>query len=124
MAKGRSHEKLEARLGYRFADPDLLDRALTAQGLISGPSVMHPKLRFTPELAKQIETRRRKKALVPVTIGDDQALDDLVQSLWLIGDFWLVFRDAGGTPFAETDIEQGVRLFRRLIAPYLKGAST
>ncbi len=57
-------------------------------------------------------------------IGDDQALDDLVQSLWLIGDFWLVFRDAGGTPFAETDIEQGLRLFRRLIAPYLKGAST
>jgi ribonuclease-3 len=29
MAKGRSHEKLEARLGYRFADPDLLHRALT-----------------------------------------------------------------------------------------------
>lgn len=57
-------------------------------------------------------------------IGDDQALDDLVQLLWLIGDFWLVFRDAGGTPFAETDIEQGVRLFRRLIAPYLNGAST
>jgi hypothetical protein len=35
---------------------------------------MHPKLRFTPELAKQIETRRRKKALVPVTIGDDPTM--------------------------------------------------
>lgn len=27
--KGRGHERLEARLGYRFADPDLLHRALT-----------------------------------------------------------------------------------------------
>ena len=35
MAKGRSHEKLEARLGYRFADPDLLDRALTHSSSIS-----------------------------------------------------------------------------------------
>lgn len=52
-------------------DAYLLDRALTSQGLISGPSVMHPKLRFTPELGKQIESRRRKKTLVPVSIGDD-----------------------------------------------------
>lgn len=29
MPKPRSHEKLQARLGYRFADPELLDRALT-----------------------------------------------------------------------------------------------
>ncbi|HEV2516839.1 MAG TPA: ribonuclease III [Devosia sp.] len=35
MAKGRSHEKLEARLGYRFADPDLLDRALTHSSAVS-----------------------------------------------------------------------------------------
>jgi ribonuclease III len=34
-AKGRSHQKLEARLGYRFADPDLLDRALTHTSAIS-----------------------------------------------------------------------------------------
>jgi ribonuclease-3 len=27
--KARTHEQLQARLGYRFADPDLLDRALT-----------------------------------------------------------------------------------------------
>ena len=52
----------------------LLDRALTAQGLISGPSVMHPKLRFTPGMARLIETRVRTKRLVPVTVGDDATL--------------------------------------------------
>lgn len=57
-------------------------------------------------------------------IGDEQALDDIAQLLWLVGDFWLVFRDTGGTPFAQADTEQGVRLFRRIISPYLKGAST
>ena len=35
MAKGRSHEKLEARLGYRFADPGLLERALTHASALS-----------------------------------------------------------------------------------------
>ena len=35
MHKGRSHEKLQARLGYRFADPDLLDRALTHSSAVS-----------------------------------------------------------------------------------------
>ena len=29
------HEKLQARLGYRFADPDLLDRALTHSSALS-----------------------------------------------------------------------------------------
>lgn len=46
----------------------LIDRALTAQGLISGPSVMHPKLRFTPEMAEMIEARVRRKSLIPVTV--------------------------------------------------------
>lgn len=35
MGRSRSHEKLEARLGYRFADPDLLDRALTHSSAVS-----------------------------------------------------------------------------------------
>jgi ribonuclease-3 len=35
MAKARAHEKLEARLGYRFADPELLDRALTHSSAVS-----------------------------------------------------------------------------------------
>ena len=34
-AKARGHQKLEARIGYRFADPDLLDRALTHSSALS-----------------------------------------------------------------------------------------
>lgn len=42
MAKGRGHDKLEARLGYRFADPDLLHRALTHASAISpGKRIEH-----------------------------------------------------------------------------------
>jgi len=49
-------------------DEYLLDRALRSQGLISAPSVMHPRLRFTPGLTKLIERRVRKKQLLPVTV--------------------------------------------------------
>lgn len=34
-ARARVHQRLEARLGYRFADPELLDRALTHSSAIS-----------------------------------------------------------------------------------------
>jgi ribonuclease-3 len=33
--RARKHERIEARLGYRFADPDLLERALTHSSAIS-----------------------------------------------------------------------------------------
>ena len=33
--RSRGHAKLEARLGYKFADPDLLDRALTHSSAIA-----------------------------------------------------------------------------------------
>jgi ribonuclease-3 len=33
--RSRGHEKLEARLGYKFADPDLLDRAMTHSSAIA-----------------------------------------------------------------------------------------
>lgn len=36
MSRGaRNHDKLQFRLGYRFADPDLLDRALTHSSSVS-----------------------------------------------------------------------------------------
>ena len=54
-------------------------------------------------------------------IGGEEAIDDLAQLLWLVGDFWLVFKDTGGTEFSPADMHQGVRLFRRLLTPYLKG---
>jgi AcrR family transcriptional regulator len=53
-------------------------------------------------------------------LGDEE-LDDLAQLLWLVGDFWLVFKDTGGAAFSPADMDQGVRLFRRLITPHLKG---
>jgi len=51
----------------------------------------------------------------------DEELDDLAQLLWLVGDFWLVFKDTGGAEFSPADKEQGIRMFRRLITPHLKG---
>lgn len=53
-------------------------------------------------------------------VGDEE-LDDLAQLLWLVGDFWLVFKDTGGAAFSPADMDQGVRLFRRLLTPHLKG---
>jgi uncharacterized protein len=46
----------------------LIDRALTAQGVISAPSTMHPRLRFTPDMQAIIDSRVRRKQLVPVTV--------------------------------------------------------
>lgn len=56
-------------------------------------------------------------------VGDAEALDDVAQLLWLVGDFWLVFKDTGGAEFSQADMDQGVRLFRRLLTPHLKGQS-
>jgi AcrR family transcriptional regulator len=56
-------------------------------------------------------------------VGDEEALDDVTQLLWLVGDFWLVFRDSGGAGFSAADMDQGVRMFRRILTPYIKGKS-
>lgn len=52
-------------------DEYLIDRAVRAQGLICGPSVMHPALRFSPGLAGVVESRVKRKTLVPVTVPGD-----------------------------------------------------
>lgn len=79
----KTYELMERHFGWnrppagataRQAAHYLLDRALTAQGLISGPSVMHPKLRFTPELQALVDRRVRKKELVPVLLEGEPAL--------------------------------------------------
>jgi len=89
----KTYELMERHFGWnrspggatpRETTQYLLDRALTSQGLVSGPSVMHPKLRFTPDLQALIGRRLRRKELVPVLIEGDptlhyatpQALDD------------------------------------------------
>lgn len=63
------------------------------------------------------------EAGVLAPVGDPEALDDLAQLLWLVGDFWLVFKNSGGAEFSQADMDQGVRLFRRLLTPDLKGQS-
>ncbi len=55
----------------RQVDAYLLDRALAAQGLVSAPSVMYPRLRFSPGISALVERRVRSRRLVPVTIADD-----------------------------------------------------
>jgi len=56
-------------------------------------------------------------------VGDAQDIDDIAQLLWMVGDFWLVFKDTGGAEFSPADNDQGVRLFRRILTPFLKGKS-
>jgi len=52
--------------------------------------------------------------------ADKRALDELTQLLWLIGDFWLVFRDAAGKAPTRTDMDLGLRLFRRVLAMHIR----
>ncbi|MEQ1768536.1 MAG: TetR/AcrR family transcriptional regulator [Devosia sp.] len=91
-------------------------------------------LRADPDLASAYRANRRSghdntlfliKLFVDagVTTGptDPEELQDLAQLLWLVGDFWLVFRDAAGARITQTEKKHGVRMFRRLITPYLKG---
>jgi AcrR family transcriptional regulator len=92
-------------------------------------------LNADPELAAAYRANREQgiantRALIGlfVTAGvlnplDDETADDLAQLLWLVGDFWLVFKDSGGAAFATADMDQGVRLFRRLLTPHLKDNS-
>ncbi|MEP7240753.1 MAG: crosslink repair DNA glycosylase YcaQ family protein, partial [Devosia sp.] len=49
----------------------LLDRALRSQGLVNGASVMHPKLRFSPEIAAIVERRVRRKELLPLEVDGE-----------------------------------------------------
>ena len=53
--------------------------------------------------------------------GDAEAINDLTQLLWLVGDFWLVFKEFGGTPFTQADSDHRDRMCLPIIAPTLKG---
>jgi AcrR family transcriptional regulator len=118
-----------------------------AEGIVAGNFDIQARYRFffrdltlllnaDPELAAAYRANREQglgnsRALISLfvqagvmdPVGDDEALDDLVQLLWLVGDFWLVFKDTGGAEFSPADSEQGVRLFRRLLTPHVKGLS-
>ncbi len=51
---------------------------------------------------------------------DRRSLDEITQLLWLVGDFWLVFRDAGGEEITPAAMDQGIRMFRRILSPHIK----
>jgi AcrR family transcriptional regulator len=55
--------------------------------------------------------------------SDRRALDEITQLLWLVGDFWLVFKDVGGEDVTQADMDQGVRMFRRILSPHIKEKS-
>ena len=46
--------------------------------------------------------------------------DELAQLLWIVGDYWLPFIEAGGHDPARDQINQGSALFRRVLKPYLR----
>jgi AcrR family transcriptional regulator len=117
------------------------------EGMVAGNFEIQARYRFffrdltlllnaDPELAAAYEANRAAgigntkflinlfaQAGVAMPITDDEVLDDLAQLLWLVGDFWLVFKDTGGADFSQADMDQGVRLFRRILTPILKGQS-
>jgi uncharacterized protein YcaQ len=75
----KTYELLERHFGWkrlpRGATPGQiaeyqLDRALRAQGVVSGPSVMHPWKVFSPEIRGIVDRRIRRKLLREVRIGD------------------------------------------------------
>jgi AcrR family transcriptional regulator len=49
--------------------------------------------------------------------ADKRTLDDLTQLFWLVGDFWLVFRDAGGKAPTRADMDQGGLLAAHIREP-------
>jgi len=78
----KTYELMERHFGWsrrpaaataRQVDDYMLDRALRAQGLISEPSVMHPWLRFSPEIRALVDKRVRLGKLVPVILEGDRA---------------------------------------------------
>lgn len=50
-----------------------------------------------------------------------QEVEELAQLLWIVGDFWLSFIELGGVEFSPERSQEGIRLFRRILRPYLKG---
>jgi AcrR family transcriptional regulator len=136
--------RITAEWGTNYAvPPGTMPNIQTMEGMVAGNFEIQARYRFffrdltlllnaDAELAAAYRANREAgigntkfllnlfaEAGVMTPISDAQALDDVVQLLWLVGDFWLVFKDTGGAEFSQADIDQGVRLFRRLLSPHL-----
>lgn len=46
--------------------------------------------------------------------------EELASLLWLIGDYWLPFVEAGNDDVTKQKLDQGIALFRRVLKPYLR----
>jgi AcrR family transcriptional regulator len=119
MMEGMLAGNFDIQARYRFffrdltlllnADPELAAayRANRAQGIVN--------TKFLINLFASVGVMN--------PIEDEEELGDLAQMLWLVGDFWLVFKDTGGAEFSPAGKDQGVRIFRRVLTPYLKDQS-
>jgi AcrR family transcriptional regulator len=107
----------EIQWRYRFFFRDLT-MLLAADPALANTYRDHRTASFVDTLAL---IRLFIDAGVLTSPGNDEAIDDLGQLLWLVGDLWLVFKDIGGAPVGQAEMDQGVRMFRRLLSPHLKG---
>ena len=129
-------------------DPDAAPTLESMEAMVLGNFAIQARYRFffrdltlllnaDPELAADYRANRNvgmenTKSLIGFFVdggvlrpfADAGELDDLTQLLWLVGDFWLVFTDTNGNQFSQADMEQGVRLFRRLLNPHLNQGSS
>jgi AcrR family transcriptional regulator len=138
--------RIQAEWGANYAvPPGTLPSVPMMEGMLAGNFKIQERYRFffrdltlllnaDPELAALYRANREAglgntrflinlfvDAGVLNPVGDEEAIDDIANLLWMVGDFWLVFKDTGGAAFGPADSKQGVRLFRRILAPHLKG---
>jgi AcrR family transcriptional regulator len=141
--------RIEAEWAANYAvPPGTMPSVQMMEVMVAGNFAIQARYRFffrdltlllnaDPELARAYRANREQglgntRFLIGLFVSagvlrpfeDDEALDDLAQLLWLVGDFWLVFKDTGGAAFTPADMDQGVRMFRRLLNPHLKDAPT
>ena len=51
------------------------------------------------------------------------AITELAHGCWVVAEFWLPFAELGGARIGQRRLEEGVRVLRRILQPYVRGAS-
>ena len=83
--------------------------------LVFGEAVCCPRGRRLTELTGLARAWRTQGLIRPI---DDGTVADLVQALWVIAETWLAFGELDGS---HADAEDGTRLLRVVLGPYLTG---
>lgn len=60
------------------------------------------------------------QAGILVAPANDDDAEQLANLLWLIGDYWLPFLEAGDGQVTKARIHDGIALFRRVLKPYIR----